>query len=138
MKSWCFGRAMTCEVLFFYNNQKPYSNYVFPLFNHSSIVTSVIYNRWHHESSRRSNVVNLIVTNFFRIFLNCSAISLENLMGLPLVTVPRFWLNLFSLIGLVRVEEFTLIFQWSSRNSSVFPNTANNLWHNFFIDTFYP
>ena len=71
-----FGRSMSWEVFFFfYSSQKPHSNHVFPCFNHSSIVTYVINNRWHHILSRRLNLVDLLQNINF--FLNCSANSLK-------------------------------------------------------------
>ena len=54
-----FGRCLVKFVLFC-SHQKPHSNRVFPLFNHSIIVTYVTKNFWHHIMSCGSNFVDLL------------------------------------------------------------------------------
>ena len=65
------GDLCLVKLFFFYSSQKPHSNHVFPRFNHSSIVTYVINNRWHHILSRRS------ILSIRYIFLNFSTNSLK-------------------------------------------------------------
>ena len=57
------GNLCLTKLFFFYSSQKPHSNHVFPRFNHSSIVTYVINNRWHHILSRWSNLVDCSTTS---------------------------------------------------------------------------
>ena len=59
-KFWYFlGDLCLAKLFFVYVAAKVHSNpHAFPRFNHSSIVTYVINNRWHHILSRRSNLVD--------------------------------------------------------------------------------
>ena len=68
------GRSV---FFFFYSSQKPHSNHIFPRFNHSSIVTYVINNRWHHILSRQSNLVDSLQN--MNLFLNCSSNNFKKL-----------------------------------------------------------